>query len=1347
MGVPVSAQSGEGSGVVGVPPVGVGGGLEAGEVVGAAGSGVDGFVGVEAVSGSPPLDGPLDEGLGRLDVSGAGAPVSGQGGGVVPPVAAVFDGGFVEAPVAVVPVVGPAPEGFGGLAMCAGGFVCGSAPQFLPGPTGLSCSVTASVIVFSWNAVSGADDYTAKLQLAVPGSPQTTRTTSGRSVVFSGLSSSTAYYIGVHSNVGGVAQYFSGVYCTTAVGPPSCGAVSGSGVQLYWKSDSRVHRWFVGRATSGGGHTDGRALAGSALSTVFTGLEANVSYTFYFWWRASAGGAWNQVFPSRVCTTTAPPAAPVVSCTTTASSVSVSWGSVRGAVRYRVSRGYGWAAASGRSHVFSNLAGSTSYSVRVQGWNSAGWGQTGTRVCTTKAATLPAPAGLACEADSTQIRFSWDEVAGADGYSAKIQMAQAGSAQTEVATGSTSVTFTGLAASTRYWVSVLAVKNNKAQDFAGVNCATLADIDAPVLSCKATSGTVTVSWEEVAGATRYRARAGGAAWTGDIAATTHTFTGLAPATMFTVTVQSGGFGGWGNAAEVRCVTAAAGVYCDDTTSNSVVLEWDQNNKAEYWYAAISTGGGYTGGRTHGRAVTEGNSTEFKGLDKATRYVILLWWNDGDGWHTISPPPECWTKHLDTPEITGHTTGGNTLTIEWEPVEGAQRYQVKISPAGTAGQNSASGRSSDPGAGVWETVISTGAFHTFTGLTAGTGYTVRLRAVDAQGNPSAGAQADRETSKVECQAVTASSITLEWDDPEGEYQWRVSGSKQGSDSSFQVKILAAGAGTETTFGSLDADTGYSFAVDRRMGIVGEWEKQEPTTHCLTSPASPVLDDCPQAADTDGTIRWTPNGADHYRITLDHTQTDIEWTVTNSTAHTFTDLEEGKIYEVAVQARNPQGWSQNSTCEDNKDKKKMKTLPAIDDNLITGTGDYYFTEGTLKGVLYAAESAINTYVTAPRNTWNSCKNTIDKTKLAAAMLSILPGEASSADSSSLAPSPMVLSRGDNFAIKEQFRTNKNGVEANLNLRTYSHIEKTGYARAHWSPGVGPWQLDSLGPDVNLNHAERADITKGGVEVAKFLLRSHCSDTTDDDGLRSVLKGRWNGCRSQKDICYNRYIKDNEETGNDRIYKSGKLNIEIVKEYGGVALGQVDGGIHERICRWTSDEVSMPCYVYDTGKPQGFVIDGSPDGGKGSNPYTPYPSAFISLTDPVTETKYAVWPSNWPKSSDLMSWPTEIVTSSFAIYRAVKPGEFVRCSPGYNPIENEGDDRGTCHGETYAPFGTETVITPKTGDSNVEGWFNGSVPYREGNTEADNHKLQVQSCETILARILSIQFTYIFCWWEDI
>ncbi len=1295
--------------------------MVAGQVDGVLGGGEDGFTDVEAEPGSPPLDGLLDEGLGRLDLSGAHGPVSGQDG-VSGPVAEVFGGGFLEAPVAVEAVEGPAPEGFGGLAMCAGRSVCGSA-QILPGPTGLSCSVTASVIVFSWNAVSGADDYTAKLQLASGVGGQTVRTTSGTTAVYAGLSSSTTYYIGVHSNVGGVAQYYSGVYCTTAVGPPSCGAVSGSGAQLYWRADSRVHQWYVGRATTGGQYVDGRALAGSVLSTVFTGLAANVDYTFFFWWRASPTGVWNQVHPSAVCTTTAPPAAPVVSCTATASTITVNWEPARGASRYRVSRGSGWATASGLSHVFSNLADSTTYAVRVQGWNTAGWGQTGTATCTTPASVLPAPTGLECEASPTQIRFSWDAVAGADGYSAKVQLAVPNSAQTQMRTTSITVVFGGLDPATRYWVSVLAVKGGKAQHFTGVYCTTLADISAPVLSCTATSNSVSVSWPTADDATKYRARVNGGAWTDDImpasdaASVVRVFTGLAAGTLHTVTVQSGGAKGWGQAATVRCATAAFGVDCDQTTSDSVVLQWEPIDEAQYWYAAIWTGSSWANYRT----VYEENTTEFTGLAKGTAYEIHLWWYGKDEkWHKVNPASRCYTKHLDTPVLAGHTTGGNTLTIQWQPVDGAEIYLARVSPAGSSGASGASG------GGEWEIVVSAGNSHTFTDLKPGMQYTVQLRAgtiakaKEASDNgveykPESGdATDDHTTSTVECKAHTTSTIDIEWDDPHGDYQWRIARTLIDQNGNFQylgTKTFAEGT-TEATLTGLQPNTIYWITVWKSADSGQSWQVLGHVPHCQTAPADLEVNQCPQTADTDGTVRWTDNGASYYRIARDRKQADPEWITTNGTSYTFTGLAEETTYEIAVQAWTPMGWTTSATCD-------MKTLPKIPDGLFTGTSNYYFTKGTIKGILYAAGQALDN-----RSSCAAGKPTINK--LIAIMLSIPVHELSAGEYESTSPSPMSFSRWDNLGQQEQ---KHNGVEESLNERLYSHMEPAGYVRAHWSPAVGLWQLDFLTSSIiAMNHAERADITMGGLETAEFLLTQYCLGLSK---LKAELNSKWNGCSRDKvnDRCYNTFTNSMYNSSRDR------LNVKEV-----MLAGQTDGGVMERQCRWTTEKVIFLCYVLDPSLAQGWMDKKDPDDEKRDG-RTPLPAPFVSFTDDITNTRYAVWPKQWPQSSAFMIWPSLIVSTDTTVYRAVRQNERVRCSPGLDRPAKDSED---CAEGTFKPFGTRIEDHNFSGDTKyVEGWYDDTVPFRDGGTDLDRHQIQVQACE----QLNIFGHVYVFCTWADV
>jgi hypothetical protein len=295
---------------------------------------------------------------------------------------------------------------------------------------------------------------------------------------------------------------------------------------------------------------------------------------------------------------------------------------------------------------------------------------------------------------------------------------------------------------------------------------------------------------------------------------------------------------------------------------------------------------------------------------------------------------------------------------------------------------------------------------------------------------------------------------------------------------------------------------------------------------------------------------------------------------------------------------------------------------------------------------------------------------------------------------------------------------------------------HKRAHWSPGVGLWQLDPFTATLNLNHAERADTIKGGIPTAKYLLDQYCAG---ENRLKQELDGKWHGCRREMpNRCFNTYRNELYDRGNDRI------NATPIDSY-----GEVDGGIEERVCRWNSDNREMPCYLVDEITAEGWMDKADPDD-QMKDGRTPLPQAFISLTDPETRTRYAVWPKRWPYSSLHMMWPTDVVATDKTIYRAAKQDEEARCSPGLDPTpEKEGDSDYVRFGQdcaegTYKPFGAEISNEDfSNGRKIVEGWYDDSVPYRNGGTEADRHKLQVQTCA-----VLTVGGTAaLACWWDDV
>ena len=84
-------------------------------------------------------------------------------------------------------------------------------------------------------------------------------------------------------------------------------------------------------------------------------------------------------------------------------------------------------------------------------------------------------------------------------------------------------------------------------------CATLVRFGAPVVSCSATADSITVSWEEVEGATRYQVLLGGKRAV--VVGTEFTFGGLGASTSYEVEVQAGDGSHWGETAVETCATA------------------------------------------------------------------------------------------------------------------------------------------------------------------------------------------------------------------------------------------------------------------------------------------------------------------------------------------------------------------------------------------------------------------------------------------------------------------------------------------------------------------------------------------------------------------------------------------------------------------------------------------------------------------------------------------------------------------------------------------------------------------------------------------------------------------------
>ncbi|MEO9164120.1 MAG: VCBS repeat-containing protein [Aquihabitans sp.] len=120
------------------------------------------------------------------------------------------------------------------------------------------------------------------------------------------------------------------------------------------------------------------------------------------------------------------------------------------------------------------------------------------------------------------------------------------------------------------------------------------------------------------------------------------------------------------------------------------------------------------------------------------------------------------------------------------------------------------------------------------------------------------------------------------------------------------------------------------------------------------------------------------------------------------------------------------------------------------------------------------------------------TVSNDGLMALMVSPVFKESSAATTPSSAPSPMTLSRADEWTTGI-FSTNTN---LNSNYGLYENRDpNTAYQQAYWHPGIGIWQYDSAGVGAPYTAIERIDVNIVGADVAKGMINRYCASSSTD------------------------------------------------------------------------------------------------------------------------------------------------------------------------------------------------------------------------------------------------------------
>ena len=133
---------------------------------------------------------------------------------------------------------------------------------------------------------------------------------------------------------------------------------------------------------------------------------------------------------------------------------------------------------------------------------------------------------------------------------------------------------------------------------------------------------------------------------------------------------------------------------------------------------------------------------------------------------------------------------------------------------------------------------------------------------------------------------------------------------------------------------------------------------------------------------------------------------------------------------------------------------------------------------------AYAAVRAAVTA---TSRSC--TISDDGLTALVLAPVFKESSAATTPSTAPSPMTLSRYDEWTGTYSTATN---ADANYGLYAFRN-PYTAYQKAYWHPGIGIWQYDSAGLGAPFTAVERMDVGIMTADAAATMASRYCNPSS--------------------------------------------------------------------------------------------------------------------------------------------------------------------------------------------------------------------------------------------------------------
>ncbi|MDE2946147.1 MAG: fibronectin type III domain-containing protein [Chloroflexota bacterium] len=665
--------------------------------------------------------------------------------------------------------------------------------------------------------------------------------------------------------------------------------ITQTAITLTWSAAARA----VSYEVQGGTHTSWHSV-GAALTYEFTGLTADTAYTLKVRAKNTGGvSAEATTSPGPRTLPNAPPApAGLTTSGITQSAITLTWSAAARAVSYEVQGGThtSWhSVGAALTYEFTGLTADTAYTLKVRAKNTGGVSAEATTSPSPK--TLPnAPAApgdfAASGVTQTAITVTWTKSTGATGY--KVQV---GSGTVTTLGNVATYTFSGLDAGTSYTLKVSATNAGGDSTAKDITVVTVPPDPTGLSTSGITQTGVTLSWTKSTKATGYKVRKdSGDSWTvlGDVA--TYVFTGLTADTEYDLEVLASNSSGDSDPAMVSVTTlpnapaapedfAASGV-----TQTSITVTWTKSAGATAYKVRAGTSGDFT-------ALGDVATYTFTGLTANTAYTLQVRASNAGG-DSSSAQTTATTNNVPPPPApaapTDLATSGITqtsITLTWTKSTTATGYKVQVG-SGTV------------------TTLGNVATYTFSGLDAGTSYTLKVSATNAGGDSAAEditvVTVPPDPTGLKTSGITQTGVTLSWTK-----STKATGYKVRKDSGDSWTVL--GDVATYAFTGLTADTEYDLEVLASNSSGDSDPAMVSVTTLPNAPAAPEDFAASGVTQTSITVTWTKSaGATAYKVRK--VGGDGGWTTLGDVAtFTFSNLDAGTSYDLELLATNAGGDS--------------------------------------------------------------------------------------------------------------------------------------------------------------------------------------------------------------------------------------------------------------------------------------------------------------------------------------------------------------------------------------------------------------------------------------------------------